>query len=215
MRRSRRNKNVVESMVDDTVKTTTGLPPRKTRFAKKQNERKKMFFIVGLILFGSIAIGMISYELYQASRNMPTVQYQAEKETTIEKINQESVIQAASANKPQPTDLPAQPKMSPSAAPAHANMVVQPAAVQKTDNAATKAATSPGTNTPQLKSQQTTQSEEKPKLARHRVEAGDTLFKLSRKYYGNVSGVDRIARYNHLNPDEPLPTGRVVYVPLR
>jgi len=49
---------------------------------------------------------------------------------------------------------------------------------------------------------------------RHVVQKGDTLYKLSRQYYGNNSGVARIARYNGFSPDTQLVVGKVVLIPL-
>jgi len=54
----------------------------------------------------------------------------------------------------------------------------------------------------------------KPKVVRHVVQKGDTLYKLSRQYYGNNSGVARIARYNGFSPDTQLVVGKVVLIPL-
>lgn len=53
-----------------------------------------------------------------------------------------------------------------------------------------------------------------PKAIRHVVQKGDTLFKLSRQYYGNNSGVARIARYNGFPADTQLSVGNVVMIPL-
>jgi nucleoid-associated protein YgaU len=52
-----------------------------------------------------------------------------------------------------------------------------------------------------------------PRVIKHTVEKGDTLFSLSRRYYGNNQGWQRIARYNGLNPDDPLPIGKVLSIP--
>lgn len=55
---------------------------------------------------------------------------------------------------------------------------------------------------------------EKPKAIRHVVQKGETLYMLSRKYYGNNSNVARIAKYNGLSPEAQLTAGTVVFVPL-
>jgi nucleoid-associated protein YgaU len=52
------------------------------------------------------------------------------------------------------------------------------------------------------------------KVVRHVVQKGETLFKLSRQYYGNNSGVARIARYNGFSPDTELVMGKVILIPL-
>lgn len=59
------------------------------------------------------------------------------------------------------------------------------------------------------------QSKEKAasQVIKHTVKKGDTLFALSRRYYGNNQGWKRIAQYNGLNPDEPLPIGKVLSIP--
>nr|WP_256434390.1 LysM peptidoglycan-binding domain-containing protein [Brevibacillus sp. HB1.3] len=54
----------------------------------------------------------------------------------------------------------------------------------------------------------------KSKIVKHVVKKGETLFMLSRKYYGNNSNVRRIAKYNGLHSEAGLVEGRVVLVPL-
>ncbi|MFD2371804.1 LysM peptidoglycan-binding domain-containing protein [Brevibacillus sp. GCM10020057] len=54
----------------------------------------------------------------------------------------------------------------------------------------------------------------KPKSIRHVVQKGETLYMLSRKYYGNNSNVARIAKYNGLSLEAQLKAGAVVFVPL-
>lgn len=235
MRRSRRNTNIAETIAEDIVETTAGLPPRSNRIAKRQKTRKKKLFVAGLYLFGAIAIGLIGFELFQASRNMPTVQYQAEKDTTIAQVNQSTPALKGNTTSPEPSNIPAKPQginptetsgsttgTNPSepAAKAVQAPVQQQAPIQKQptnqkQSSSQQTVSKPTNNTTQIKAQPVVQQPAKPKLTRHRVVAGDTLFKLSRKYYGNGMGVDRIARQNHLNPEDPLPIGRVIYIPMR
>ncbi|UFJ42819.1 LysM peptidoglycan-binding domain-containing protein [Brevibacillus humidisoli] len=58
-----------------------------------------------------------------------------------------------------------------------------------------------------------TKSTPAPNVVKHTVQKGDTLFKLSRHYYGNNQGWKRIARYNGLDPDDSLPIGKVLSIP--
>lgn len=51
-------------------------------------------------------------------------------------------------------------------------------------------------------------------VVRHVVKQGDTLYSLSRQYYGNKNGVEAIARYNGLQADGILVTGTVLSIPL-
>ena len=54
----------------------------------------------------------------------------------------------------------------------------------------------------------------KPKVKHHVVQKGETLFMLSRLYYGNNGGVSRIARYNGISPEAKLKAGDVLSIPL-
>ncbi|WP_139489210.1 LysM peptidoglycan-binding domain-containing protein [Brevibacillus dissolubilis] len=75
----------------------------------------------------------------------------------------------------------------------------------------TKPATTTATKT--TTTAKTTTTKPKVTSVRHVVQKGDTLFRLSRKYYGNGMGVDRIARFNGLNVNGELPIGKVLYIP--
>lgn len=237
MRRSKHKKNVTEEV---TVEAATGLPPRRNRLARRQKERRMRFFLAGLYLFGAIAIGQIGYELYLASKNMPTVNYHADKETTIAEVQKEgdpgNTSQApnatpegdASATVAKTSPAAMNPGTSPNSnsggvSTLGGNAVSQPKPTANTlvakqvpvQKPVTQPVTQPVTKKTQTQPQTTAQQTDKPRLVRHRVVAGDTLFKLSRAYYGNGMGVERIARQNHLNLEAPLPIGRVIYIPMR
>jgi nucleoid-associated protein YgaU len=78
----------------------------------------------------------------------------------------------------------------------------------------TSSAAAPVSSQPATASGTTQAATPKPKVKRHVVQKGDTLFKLSRLYYGNNGGVTRIAGYNGLSPEAQLKAGDVLTIPL-
>lgn len=200
MRRSFKKRMVVE----ETKQPVAGLPPRSQRLVKKQKERRKKYFQAGLYLFGAVAFGMVGFELSMAgNKSEPAVSYSQPVMTNVDEPNKESKTEHAV----EPSKIPT--TTQPPLAVAHSTETKESQSKAETR---AEAKTEPKKE-PKMKAKQ--QPPAKPEKIRHRVKAGDTLFKLSRKYYGNGMGVDRIARYNHLNPEDPLPIGRVITIPLR
>ncbi|MED1724176.1 LysM peptidoglycan-binding domain-containing protein [Brevibacillus parabrevis] len=62
--------------------------------------------------------------------------------------------------------------------------------------------------------QKPAETAQKPRVVKHVVQKGETLFMLSRRYFGNNSNVSRIARYNGFHTQAQLVEGKVVLVPL-
>lgn len=203
MRRSTRAQNGLEAAIEP----TTGLPPRGKRLAKRQREKRIKYFRMGLYLFGTIALAFIGYELYLASKNLPTVTYNQQTETTIAEVHKENSNVSTDVTKAASPEASSATKATQQSIPVAKQTPKPPE--QAKPNIGTEQ-----TNAPIKQPAVATKPAEKPKAIRHRVTAGDTLFKLSRKYYGNGMGVDRIAKRNHLNPNAPLSIGRVIYIPL-
>lgn len=78
----------------------------------------------------------------------------------------------------------------------------------------TNGATTPASSQPTSSSGAVPAAKPAPKVKRHVVQKGDTLYKLSRLYYGNNGGVTRIAGYNGLSPEAQLKAGDVLTIPL-
>lgn len=199
-----------------------GLPPRRSRAIQRKKQKVSLKRIIqgGLILFGTLFFGLIGLELYQA-KNANPVQSEASSipdssstETTPGNQGQTSTTSPQPSNEaPPPTNAES---TEPKAEAKPAVPVVAPAPQPSTP---VQAVPTPQTATPEPAApapveSETQTSSAQPKTVRHVVEKGDTLFKLSRKYYGNNSGVSRIARYNGLAADAQLTTGNVVIIPL-
>ncbi|EJL40960.1 hypothetical protein BAG01nite_01160 [Brevibacillus agri] len=222
---------------------TNQLPPRRSRHTRpKASVGLKTWVRSGLLVFGLVFFGLIGLELYKA--NVAREQAEAvdmiltppeageaktaaaEAETGAETETAASEpTSVALPSTPAETAQPAEqtesasvaaspPATAASSAPASTSAAVAPQTEskpvqQKTESAS--AAPAPAQPAPEQKPVQPAQ---KPKVVKHVVQKGETLFMLSRKYYGNNSNVARIAKYNGLNAETQLAEGKVVFVPL-
>lgn len=199
-----------------------GLPPRRSRAVQRKKQKVSLKRIIqgGLIVFGTLFFGLIGLELYQAKNVNPvkpvvaSIPDSSSTETAPENQNQTSVASQQPSNEATPpsNEESTEPKAEVKPAEPVAVTAPQPSAPVQAAPAPQTAAPVPAAPSPVASETQT--SSEQPKTVRHVVEKGDTLFKLSRKYYGNNSGVSRIARYNGLTADAQLTTGNVVIIPL-
>ncbi|MEJ8544905.1 LysM peptidoglycan-binding domain-containing protein [Brevibacillus borstelensis] len=57
-------------------------------------------------------------------------------------------------------------------------------------------------------------SSPQPEVKQHKVKKGETLFQLSRLYYGHNSGVKKIAGFNGISAEAQLMEGQIVKIPL-
>ncbi|MBU8712117.1 LysM peptidoglycan-binding domain-containing protein [Brevibacillus parabrevis] len=116
-----------------------------------------------------------------------------------------------------PASAPVEPTSGVSATPAPVTPIASstPATTPKKENkpvqTQAKPPAAPAMATPVQKPAETAQ---KPRVVKHVVQKGETLFMLSRKYFGNNSNVSRIARYNGFHTQAQLVEGKVVLVPL-
>jgi len=193
-----------------------GLPPRSSRGTQRKSGRVSFKRVIqgGLILFGALFFGLIGLELYHAqggsqsavpnqwvdSETKPTVDAAAHVEQQLPAQNTEEVSQTPVTDSDQ-GEAPTTP------------------AVTKPVTDAVTETTSPTPSADQASApqEQATTPEPaaaQPKTVKHVVVKGDTLFKLSRQYYGNNSGASRIASYNGLAADAQLRIGTVVTIPL-
>lgn len=199
----------------------TGLPPRGSRTKKSTGTISlKKWIQSGLILFGALFFGLIGVELYQAKTGQPTDAgapvVNADVTTPAQTASPAAEGQAA------PASASAAPQEPAAAAASETGAVVPAASAASATQTATdatkgqaQAAPASATKAPSATQGKTnTAADKKPKAIRHVVQKGETLYMLSRKYYGNNSNVARIAKYNGLSAEAQLTAGTVVLVPL-
>lgn len=205
---------------------------RKLRHSKRKTFSYSSLIKLGLLIFGTLFIGLFVLEMVK-SQNLPTLSV-VEKQSpppppetvqaAVPAVNEESQAAEPAVNEESQTALPAGTKQSPTAAAASGNNTskTSTASSQTTVKTEPKKQTIPTkTNAAAPVSQPAANVEpkkaepaEQPKAIRHVVKQGDTLFKLSRHYYGNGRGVEAIARYNGLQVDGELWVGTVLYIPM-
>ncbi|EJL25956.1 LysM peptidoglycan-binding domain-containing protein [Brevibacillus sp. BC25] len=193
------------------------LPPRRSRHTHpKASFSFKKWIQPGLYLFGFVFFGLIGLELYRA--NVPH-ESAASGSVEVKEVSKASpTSQGSKAGEKEPVSVVLAATPDPNAS------VTNPLAKVKTTESkpvepAVKATTS--VQTPVNKATQiapvkpaSTPPTTKSKVVKHVVKKGETLFMLSRKYYGNNSNVGRIARYNGLHSEAGLVEGKIVMVPL-
>lgn len=210
----------------------TGLPPRRSR-NKRTNKPISLKKLIqsGLIVFGALFFGVIGIELYQAKVSHPTSTEESPVVTAEEPANVQTTAahaqtSASASDQPAPSTIVDQ-----STKPAPPSAQAQPSPPPLGPSAAQKSGSSPSSQTGTTEATGKTGSAvkpatdagkkvtpavvaEKPKAVKHVVKKGETLYMLSRKYYGNNSNVARIANYNGISLEAQLTEGKVVMVPL-
>ncbi|MDR7314014.1 LysM peptidoglycan-binding domain-containing protein [Brevibacillus nitrificans] len=213
----------------------TGLPPRRSRTKRPSGSISlKKLITSGLYLFGALFFGLIGVELYQAKMNHPSETEGSPIVSTV--ANSPTQTAAAGVETISPAPAPAEQAQTPKTneATAALNQPALPDAEQSQEpvvspsgQTGTKEVTGKVENVtkPQTDAKARTQAKpsaaakpaaavQKPKAIKHVVQKGETLYMLSRKYYGNNSHVARIANYNGLSLEAQLTAGKVVLVPL-
>ncbi|ASJ53389.1 peptidoglycan-binding protein LysM [Brevibacillus formosus] len=216
------------------------LPPRRSRHTRPQASFSfKKWIQPGLYLFGFVFFGVIGLELYRANIPHESAASGSVEVKDVSKANTTSQGSKAGEKEPvsvildstpdpnasviNPPDKAKTTESKPVETAVKATTSVQTPAVspvpaqtstgtpvskknQITSTSASKVAT-PG-------KQASTPPATKSKVVKHVVKKGETLFMLSRKYYGNNSNVRRIANYNGLHSEAGLVEGKIVLVPL-
>ncbi|GEC90855.1 LysM peptidoglycan-binding domain-containing protein [Brevibacillus brevis] len=216
------------------------LPPRRSRHTRpKASFSFKKWIQPGLYLFGFVFFGLIGLELYRANVPHESAASGSVEVKDVSKASATSQGSKAGEKEPVSVILPdtADPNASVTNSPAKAKTPESKpveAAVKTTSSVQTPAASpvpaQTSTATPVNKANQiaststskvatpgkkaSTPSTTKSKVVKHVVKKGETLFMLSRKYYGNNSNVGRIAKYNGLQSEAGLVEGKIVLVPL-
>ncbi|MED1782501.1 LysM peptidoglycan-binding domain-containing protein [Brevibacillus fortis] len=215
------------------------LPPRRSRHTRpKASFSFKKWIQPGLVLFGFVFFGLIGLELYRANAPHESV---ASGSVKVEEVNKPSTTsQGNKTGEKEPVSvvLPSTPDPNASVTnPPTKAKTTELKPVEHSVKATTSVQTpavSPAppqtsTGTPVNKANQiasttskaatpgkqaSTPPTAKSKVVKHVVKKGETLFMLSRKYYGNNSNVGRIAKYNGLHTESGLVAGKVVLVPI-
>ncbi|MBY0084443.1 LysM peptidoglycan-binding domain-containing protein [Brevibacillus brevis] len=216
------------------------LPPRRSRHTRpKASFSFKKWIQPGLYLFGFVFFGLIGLELYRA--NIP---HESAATGSVEVKDVSKAITASQGSKagekePASVVLPSAPDPNASAntppakaktteskpvepvvkaTPSVQTPAVSPVPAQTTTgtlvNKPNQIASPSATKVATPGKQASTPSTTKSKVVKHVVKKGETLFMLSRKYYGNNSNVRRIATYNGLHSEAGLVEGKIVLVPL-
>ncbi|MFF0826840.1 LysM peptidoglycan-binding domain-containing protein [Brevibacillus sp. NPDC003359] len=215
------------------------LPPRRSRHTRpKASFSFKKWIQPGLFLFGFVFFGLIGLELYRANVPHGSAATGSVKVEEVNKTSTTSQGNKTGEKEPVSVILPStpEPNVSVTTPPAKAKTIeVKPvqsavkatASVQKPAVSPTPPQTPTGTPVNKANQNASTTSKAatpgkqastpptaKSKVVKHVVKKGETLFMLSRKYYGNNSNVGRIANYNGLHTGSGLVEGKVVLVPL-
>lgn len=211
------------------------LPPRRSRHSRpKASFSLKKWVQSGLLLFGLLFFGLIGFELYKANAPHETagsVDFSVANETTVAsqtgEAEPESVVlpstpdpNAAVENTSDKTKETQAKPVEPVTTVVQTNQKPAVKSTASTTTAGTSDAMKDNQATGKTIQNETTAVKKPPtpapkaKVVKHVVKKGETLFMLSRKYYGNNSNVSRIANYNGFSADAGLTEGRVVLVPL-
>ncbi|MED1944406.1 MULTISPECIES: LysM peptidoglycan-binding domain-containing protein [Brevibacillus] len=214
------------------------LPPRRSRHTRpKASFSFKKWIQPGLYLFGLVFFGLIGLELYKANVAHESAASGSVEVKDVSKANTTS--QGSKAGEKEPVSVVLTPDLNatvtkpPDKTKTTDSKPVEPA-VKATTSVQTSAVspvqTQASTSTPLNKAKQiaspstskvatpgktaSAPTATKSKIVKHVVKKGETLFMLSRKYYGNNSNVRRIAKYNGLHSEAGLVEGKIVLVPL-
>jgi len=210
-----------------------GPPPmmsRKLRHAKQKSFSYLGYLKLGIVVFGTLFAGLVVFELMRASTTVQPDQADkpamedrqvappapAVKESPALAETPVAAVDEMTASKDEKTGtsapLAASPGPSNLSTPSTSAPASSAAKTAEETTALAQEAESAGKKAEAVKSAQPPAA--KPKVIRYVVQPGDTLFKLSRRYYGNGRGVDNIARYNGIDPNGQLPAGKVLMIPL-
>jgi nucleoid-associated protein YgaU len=182
---------------------THELPPRRLRHRPKRHAITPLLG-TGLGLFGALFFGLVGLELYQAKHSLQAV--------VVEKpVESRPSAQVPAHAQPKPNGNP-KPIAGMESSPA-VQTVSQPAAASR-DKPASVSPKIASAGVKKVSQPLPPPATTKRTVLRHVVKKGETLYQLSRKYYGHQIGVKRIARYNGFSSEHQLTEGEVVYIPM-
>ncbi|KQL49263.1 hypothetical protein AN963_05710 [Brevibacillus choshinensis] len=208
----------------------TGLPPRRSRNQRTSRTISlKKLIQSGLVVFGALFFGLIGIELYQAKVSHPTAAEGSPVVKTEEPTNVQTTPTTEQATASESATLPAIVEQPTQTAPSSAQAQPTPPPVGPSTAQKSGSSTSSHAGTTEVTGKTASVAKpatdagkkgtsgavaEKPKAVKHVVRKGETLYMLSRKYYGNNANVARIANYNGISLEAQLTEGKVVMVPL-
>lgn len=208
------------------------LPPRRLRHKRGRLSYKDVLSS-GLAIFGSLFLVLVAAELYQAHQTLsnPPANETARAEQAA--AGQPSAIAQADGSAPSASPVGSAAVSGGEGGQAAAIVNNPSSGSLPNESAQTKANAVAGTASEKPATEQTNATTPasfghtsssgkvqaakpapKPKVKHHVVQKGETLFMLSRLYYGNNGGVSRIARYNGISPEAKLKAGDVLSIPL-
>ncbi|WP_289136134.1 LysM peptidoglycan-binding domain-containing protein [uncultured Brevibacillus sp.] len=205
------------------------LPPRRSRHTqRKVNFSFTKWVRSGLVVFGAVFFGVILVELYQAQVSheaaKPSTQVLTVSEPTTDNIasagqaenaaakEQGAAVSTPTVQETKTTETKVDAKLDPpSVSTPSVQPASQPSATGEPKPTQTASVPVKPTNPSAASASAPTP---KPKAIRHVVQKGETLYMLSRKYYGNNLNVSRIAKYNGFHANTQLTAGKIVMVPL-
>jgi hypothetical protein len=212
------------------------LPPRSSVHPKPQPLSKIPFYIGGIVLLAAV-VGGGGYWWHAASKNSPSTapaQVATEAKNTAPPVNEKPADKNQAAVTPQPptpqppapakqaapAPVPAKPAAQPVPAakpPVSAPAVKPPAPVVKPPAPAVK----PPAPAVKRSAPAVVQSKKaepavkrKNRVLRHRVQPGDTLFRISMMYYETGKYQTYLARYNHVRNTGNILVGTIIKVPV-
>ncbi|MFP3387948.1 LysM peptidoglycan-binding domain-containing protein [Brevibacillus sp. SIMBA_040] len=207
------------------------LPPRRSRNTqRKVNFSFTKWVRSGLVVFGAVFFGVILVELYQAQVSheaaklgTPTLTVSEPTTDNIASAGQAENVAGKALGAAASTPTVQEGKTTPETK-VDAKIDVPPVSTSPSVQPVSQPSTfaepksTPIANVPAKQNNATvapaTTPAPKPKVIRHVVQKGETLYMLSRKYYGNNLNVSRIAKYNGFHADTQLTAGKIVMVPL-
>ncbi|HZG17988.1 MAG TPA: LysM peptidoglycan-binding domain-containing protein [Candidatus Bathyarchaeia archaeon] len=232
--RSSRTERKAEHRVPEELHGQSQMLSRKLRHSKQKRISYNSLIKLGLVVFGALFIGLFLLEMVK-SQNVPEANVNvienhstampAVKPLVTHEKQDPQLSTAAETKAPETKTSPVKseqpategqgtPKSKPGQEQPAESKASQPAETKAKQPAAVSPTASAQTSQPAANHTVKPAADAQVEVVRHVVKQGDTLFKLSRQYYGNSRGVDSIARYNGLTKDDQLLTGTVLSIPV-
>ncbi|WP_019122932.1 LysM peptidoglycan-binding domain-containing protein [Brevibacillus massiliensis] len=183
------------------------LPSRKLRHSRKRRSgplanHNRLALLMGI--FGVLIAGAIAYEIVQANKNRPALSVQATTEMPQETSQHAPAVPKENEGENEHPDSQSKATAESPAAPHPTGTSGPPLPKEQL---------SPTDAGPAAAEPVRSKEQKQLKVKRHVVKQGETLYQLSRLYYGNQTSVKRIARYNGISPEAKLTVGQVISIP--
>ncbi|MFM1652753.1 LysM peptidoglycan-binding domain-containing protein [Brevibacillus sp. B_LB10_24] len=202
------------------------LPSRKLRHSRKRRSNplahnNRLALWVGI--FSVLIVCAIAYEIVQANKNRPALTVQATTEMpqntglltpAVPKEN-EGENEHPDSQSPNPVESHSAPQQAGTDGPPLTKEQISPTDIPPAGDEPVHAnGQLSSVNAAPAQAAAAQSKRQKPlKVKRHVVKQGETLYQLSRLYYGNETNVKRIARYNGISAEAKLAVGQVISIP--